>query len=221
VERRFATFGYRTRVDRFPLPQGGRSANVEAWWGTDPPTTIIGGHLDTVAGAPGANDNASGVAVILELARDLAGTRLATGLRLVVFGAEERQPDGEHHLGSQHLAASFGPGRLRRIRAMISVDMIGKDAPVIVGWTAGAAQRTADLLLQAATGLGIPAGFRILGDVSDHVPFSRAGVPSAVLWTGPEPNYHTPTDVVSNVDVPALATTGKVLLALLRNRLRR
>ncbi|MGH2677650.1 MAG: M28 family peptidase, partial [Actinomycetota bacterium] len=84
VEGEFTGLGYDTRLQRFPLPQGGRSWNVIA---TSPSSTavrlLIGAHLDTVAGSPGGNDNASGVAVLLEIARSLAGSTSTDGLALV------------------------------------------------------------------------------------------------------------------------------------------
>ena len=67
--------GYAARLEPFPLPGGGESANVVALPprpGFDPARDrhlLIGAHYDTVPGSPGANDNASGVAVLLEIAR--------------------------------------------------------------------------------------------------------------------------------------------------------
>jgi Zn-dependent M28 family amino/carboxypeptidase len=185
----------------------GPTWNVIARWpGGIRRPVILGGHLDTVEGSSGANDNASGVAVLLELAAALAGTREALAIRFVAFGGEERQPDGGHHYGSLADAADA------TARGMVSVDMIGLDRELIVGWMGTGKRRTVRGLLRAARQLGIPARERILPDVSDHGPYERAGIPAALLWTGDEPNHHQPTDVVSNVSRRALGRVGRLLL---------
>ncbi len=212
VARALRESGYRVRLLPFEVTGVGRSWNVMAWWpGSGPPRVLVGGHLDTVPLAPGANDNASGVAVILELARSLAGTEDARGVRFVAFGAEERQPNGAHHLGSEALAARMGG----RLQAMVSADMIGQHRPLIVGRTGVAGRRTVAAVRRAARREGVRTRERILPDVSDHGPFERAGVPSAFMWTGDEPNHHEPTDVVRHVSKRALGRAGRVLLRFL------
>ncbi|HEV3474096.1 MAG TPA: M28 family peptidase [Actinomycetota bacterium] len=217
VVEEFEQLGYRARRRAFPLPQGGRSWNVAAEWpGSGPPQVLLGGHLDTVAGSPGGNDNASGVAVLLELARVVAGTPEATGLRLVAFGAEERQPNGEHTVGSTDYARSLGPGVRDGIDAMVSVDMIGKDRRFVFGWLGRGSRKAVRLLHRAGDRAGRQGRIRAVGDVSDHSPFAEAGVPAALLWTGDEPDHHRPTDTVRNVDSGTLTRSGEVLLALLQ-----
>ncbi|HZA26986.1 MAG TPA: M20/M25/M40 family metallo-hydrolase [Actinomycetota bacterium] len=207
VHETFATLGYRARLVPFDLPNGSTSRNVVATWPSPARRRIlIGAHLDTVPRSPGANDNASGVAVILELARILAGTREARDIRFVAFGAEEVQPGGGHHFGSTAYAEKTRP------RAMVSVDMIGLDRLLIVGWMGIGKRGTVAALLKAARESGARAREEILPDWSDNGPFERAGVPAAFLWTGDEPNHHRPTDVVANVAKPALRRAGILLI---------
>lgn len=214
VHQEFLDLGYRSRLVRFELPNGSTSRNVVATWPSPARSRIlVGGHLDTVRGSPGANDNASGVAVIVELARVFAGTGEARGLRFVAFGAEEVQPGGEHHIGSAAYAARARP------RAMVSVDMIGLHRTIIVGWMGTGSRKTVAALLEAARSSGVDAREEILPDISDNGPFELAGVPSALLWTGAEPNHHEPTDVVANVKRSALLATGTLLKAYLTRQL--
>ena len=221
ISRTFAAAGWDTEVDRFGLPHGGTSSNVIATWGpAGRRTVLIGAHRDTVEGAPGGNDNASGVGTILELARVLADTRLAPGVTLVAFGGEERQPDGTHHLGSERYAGQVVAGRRPPVLAMASVDMIGKNAPLIVGWLGDGDPRMVRVVLRSAEGAGVAAAAHDLGDVSDNGPFEMIGVPAALLWTGLEPAYHSPADVVSNVDIAALRRAGNVLIGVIRRLLR-
>lgn len=207
VRRAFVKLGYRARLVPFELPNGSTSRNVVATWpGPARRRVLIGAHLDTVPDSPGANDNASGVAVVLELARVFAGTREADGIRFVAFGAEEVQPGGGHHFGSAAYAERARP------RAMVSVDMIGLDRLLIVGWLGIGKRRTVAALLRSAKDTGVHAREEVLPDWSDNGPFERAGVPAAFLWTGDEPNHHRPTDVVGNVAKPALLRAGTVLI---------
>jgi Iap family predicted aminopeptidase len=207
VQETFVQLGYRTRLVPFELPNGSTSRNVVATWPSPARSRIlIGAHLDTVPGSPGANDNASGVAVLLELARVFAATREARGIRFVAFGAEEVQPGGGHHFGSAAYAETTKP------RAMVSVDMIGLDRTIIVGWMGIGSRKTVAALLSAAKHARVAAREKVLPDWSDNGPFERAGVPSALLWTGDEPNHHEPTDVVANVKKVALLAAASLLI---------
>jgi aminopeptidase YwaD len=203
----------------FPMPGGGRSWNVIAEWPGAEPRMLLGGHLDTVAGSPGGNDNASGVAVLLEVARALAGTEEAMGVSLVAFGAEEQQPEGGHHIGSEALAGSLDQAERERLGMMISVDMIGKVHRYVVGRVDGTSRAAARSLAEAIRDVGLKGRIVALGDISDHVPFAEVGVPAALMWTGDEPNHHEPTDVVGNVARRALGRGGRVLLGLVTEAL--
>lgn len=218
VWRRLRRYGYETVVDRYGLPQGGRAQNVIA--ASEGRTAlVIGAHIDTVPRSPGGNDNASGVAVMLELARALEGTRLARRITFAGFGAEELQPNGSHHLGSEHFVDGLRAVARSRIRGMLSVDMIGKVAPIVVGRLDDRYLQLARAVVRAARRVNVPTVPRIVGDVSDHGPFALAGIPAVLLWTGIEPNYHSPRDVASNVERRALWRVSKVLLAYVRSAL--
>jgi len=221
VRGRFEAFGFEVRRQGFPLPQGGRSWNLAAGWpGDGEVRLLIGAHLDTVGDSPGGNDNASGVAVLLELARILAdGGDPPPGLALVAFGAEELQPGGTHHLGSDAYVDRMAPGERSALEMMVSADMIGKVRPFISASLQGTPRRAARVLARTVRAAGFRADARALGDISDHGPFARAGMPAAFLWTGFEPNHHLPTDVVRNCRPRALARAGKVLLRLIEERL--
>ncbi|MGH2765200.1 MAG: M28 family metallopeptidase [Actinomycetota bacterium] len=221
VRGRFETSGFDVRRQGFRLPQGGRSWNLVARRpGDGDVRLLIGAHLDTVGGSPGGNDNASGVAVVLELARILSATGgPPPGLALVAFGAEEFQPGGDHHLGSDAYVDRMRAPERRALELMVSADMIGKVRRFIAASLNGTPRRGSRILARAARAVGFRANVRSLGDISDHGPFARAGTPAAFLWTGPEPNHHLPTDVVRNCRPRALHRAGAVLLGLIEDRL--
>jgi Zn-dependent M28 family amino/carboxypeptidase len=85
---------------------------------------VVGGHYDTVEGAPGADDNGSGVAAVLELARSLAGKPVARTIRFVFFGTEEQPSFPTSTMGSRQYADA-ARARGDRIVAMLSIESIG------------------------------------------------------------------------------------------------
>jgi aminopeptidase YwaD len=216
VRGTFDDLGYETVLQGFRLPQGGRSWNVVATTaGEDSVRLLIGAHLDTVGGSPGGNDNASGVSVLLEMARVLAGSTLIDGLALVAFGAEEFQPVGGHHIGSEVYVDRMSAGDREALQLMVSADMVGKVRPFVAAWLRGTSAGAARELARAARASGSRASVRTLDDISDHGPFALAGMPAAFLWTGDEPNHHLPTDVVRNVARRALRRSGAALISLI------
>lgn len=227
----FAVHGYDMTRQRFAVPAGdswgvpvsaGRSTNLVATpVGFDPgaPYLLVGAHLDTVAVAPGAEDNASGVAVLLELARLAAaqGTRLPAVL--VAFGAEEpRGPgDDQHHFGSQHYVREMGPAARANLRAMVSLDRVGVGARVPVGLGGLSPTRVRDRLLALADELGIPATRTELR-TSDHWSFEKAGFAVARIGSTPYPAYHSARDVPAVVEPAQLDRVGRLTSAWLRGR---
>jgi Zn-dependent M28 family amino/carboxypeptidase len=85
---------------------------------------VVGGHYDTAEGAPGADDNGSGVAGVLELARSFAGKPAARTIRFVFFGTEEPPSFPTSAMGSRHYA-NAARARGDRIVAMLSIESIG------------------------------------------------------------------------------------------------
>ena len=117
-----AAFGAGARSQYFE--SGGRKVRNVAL-GAGP--IVVGAHYDSVPGSPGADDNASGVAVLIELARLHAGTG---GIQFVAFANEEMPYFKSREMGSFH---SAGQARSRgdKVRAMLSLEMLGyyRDAP--------------------------------------------------------------------------------------------
>lgn len=216
IARRFRRLGYDVRVRRFKV-DGGTSRNVIA---TRPDAIrfpfVMGGHMDTVPGAPGANDNASGVAVVLEMARLVKDDPRGRFLRFVAFGSEEYGKNGKHHVGSQVMVNRMSRRARRRTPGMLSIDMIADGRPLIAGYSGFASNVVARDIYRKLERAGISMTFRILCDCSDHGPFERAGIPTGFLWSGDEPNYHDPSDTVENMSRKDLARTGRGVRAYVR-----
>ena len=156
-----------------------RTANVIAELpNTTGSVVMVGAHLDSVPEGPGINDNGSGVGLTLELARKLAQTGDAQGVRFAFWGAEELGL-----LGSEHYVSALSPAELENIRAYLNFDMLSSPnaAPFAYGdpeltglFTATFAAQGLELLPDA------------IGGRSDHAPFEAAGVRVAGLFSGAE-----------------------------------
>lgn len=124
---RMQTLDYRVEREGFPLGERDEVFNVVAELpGKGPETVVIGAHYDVAKGTPGADDNASGVAGVLELARRFAGMEepFERTLRFVFFTTEEPPHYRMDTMGSLvHARASRDRGD--DIVAMIAVEMIG------------------------------------------------------------------------------------------------
>lgn len=187
---------------------------------------VIGAHYDHLGLAaggngfhPGADDNASGVATLVELARLLAeqpGPDLR-GVLLVAFAGEEIGL-----LGSAHFVRE-PPAPLASIDAMINLDTVGRlrAGRLYVGG-AGTAAVFPGLLTEINLRHGLDLEVGLGGwDASDHVSFNAAGVPVLFLFTGAHEQYHTPTDdwtLVSPSGLARVAAFAADLAAELRAR---
>ena len=230
VQQRFTELGYFVQRQRFGVPAGeswgvrvgnGTTFNVVATPpGFDPtrPHVVVGAHLDTVPQAPGAEDNASGVAVVLETARlaAVAGTRLP--VVWVAFGAEEpRGPgDDEHHFGSQEYVRRLDRDERAALRGMVSLDRVGVPGRVPVCTGGLSPLRVRQALLTAARDVGVPAR-RCENRTSDHWPFEKAGLTVARLGGIDYAGYHSPRDRPPVVSPRQLDRVGRVLWEWLRD----
>lgn len=130
IEASFLRAGLQPRRDTYEL-KGQACHNIEAEIrGARPEIVVIGAHYDSVFGCPGANDNGSGVAALLALARRFAGKPAGQTLRFVAFVNEEPFYFQSEQMGS-FVYASRCKARGDQISAMISLETIGyfSDAP--------------------------------------------------------------------------------------------
>lgn len=124
IENQLTTAGWKVRRDEYEV-HGKSCYNIEAeLHGTSPEIVVIGAHYDSVFGSPGANDNGSGVAALLALARRFANTHNTMTLRFVAFVNEEPGYFQTAQMGS-FVYATGCRQRNDRISAMISLETIG------------------------------------------------------------------------------------------------
>ena len=173
---------------------------------------IVGGHYDIVpATRAGANDNTSGIAVVLSLAEALAGRSLPFSVRFIAFGAEEL---GLY--GSRHYVASLTKAELARIRVMMNFDVVGSGVQLEVAGH----QEFSDLALKIAAELEIEVqpGSLPPGAASDHVPFEDEGIPALMLFGSDVSRIHTPEDRLEFVQPELLGGAYLIALAILQSQ---
>lgn len=161
----------------------------------------------------GADDNASGVAGMLEIARQLAASPPRRSVLFAAFAGEELGL-----LGSQHLVQHL-PVPREQVVAMINLDMIGrpKEGPALTlgGW--GTASEWPEIVAAANAPLGVKLTTAAGGfGASDHSSFYAADVPVLFFFTGAHEDYHRPTDDAPRLAYPAMARVVELAAAVVR-----
>jgi aminopeptidase YwaD len=186
---------------------------------------VVMAHTDSTPHGPGANDNASGVGVLVALAPRLAHLAPACDVWLVATGAEERVYTGSpDHLGALALSRRVRKrGLARRLRWALSLDEVGRGRGF---WLRSPAPRRrrgveGELLLAARRADVQVRWVRDEGTGnSDHREFALAGLPAAKLGTGAqgEPCRHTACDRPGRLSGRALARARRMVQAALQIR---
>lgn len=230
VRDRFLEMGYSqsdVRLQPFGVPGAGQQQNVLCGAAADHPgLVLVCAHYDSLSetpsiNAPGADDNASGVAVLLEVAELLRTLPLRRGLLFAAFGGEEQG------LFGSTACADVAAAEQWRIDVVINLDMVAFQDParpnlVRVEYDQGnrhpgndpAAKAFGLLMAQAAadyTNLAVEHT-----DIwnSDYMPFEAKGYAAIGVYEGGEnPNYHKTTDTAATVNLDHLAEVSKMVLA--------
>jgi Zn-dependent M28 family amino/carboxypeptidase len=246
LEASFQAAGY--AVTRQPFDVDGRTAsNLEVSLpGTSDEVLVVGAHYDTVYATPGADDNGSGVAALLGIARALAGYKPRRTVRLVAFVNEEPPHFLTETMGSLVYARACH-ARGDKVVGMISLESIGYydrtpgsqhfplpelaalfpdrgDFLALVGnpASAGFLQEVATAFRQASAFPLETAPFppEVPGvGWSDHWSFWQVGYPAVMATdTAPfrNPHYHAETDTPDTVSYPDLAEVTRAMIAVVR-----
>jgi Zn-dependent M28 family amino/carboxypeptidase len=234
IEAGFSAAGLATKRQEYQVP-GHTCFNVEA----EIPKSkrdiiVVGAHYDTVRGSPGANDNSSGVAATLALARRFARRKTGRTLCFVAFVNEEKPYAHTEQMGSRVYARRCRE-RGEDVAAMLSLETIGyyDDAPGsqkyppplgllypsagdFIAFVGNLASRA--LVRDVVTtfrkvepfpseGGAFPAVVPRIGD-SDHASFWKEGYPALMVTDTANfryPYYHTPEDTIDKIDFERLA----------------
>jgi Zn-dependent M28 family amino/carboxypeptidase len=205
--------------------------------------TLLGAHLDSVPGAPGADDNGSGLAVLLESARILAQASLASQLLICAFNLEELNMIGSTNFAHRLNAAGA------RVEAMIALEMVGYTDPrpgsqrypaglswiypnrgdfigVIGNWRSILLLRSFARRMRQVPGLSVetlavPGNGGLVSAVrlSDHSPFWDLGYPALMITDTAfyrNPHYHSATDTLDTLDIDFMAKVSSGVVRAVR-----
>ncbi len=245
IERRWTTQGYEVVRGHWADAPGWPNLEIRRIGGTHPAqSVVIGAHYDSVPGSPGANDNASGVAALLELSRRMATGALRRTVRFVAFANEEPPFFGTREMGSAayaHAARTRGDD----IRLMVSLETLGyyRDEPgsqtyppFLKWWYPDRANfvafvsnvRSRRALRRAVDAFrahsSVPAQALAVSPwilphvaLSDHWSFWREGYRALMVTDTAflrDPCYHTADDRPHRLDYPRLAAVTDGLVAV-------
>jgi hypothetical protein len=188
---------------------------------------VIGAHLDHLGARPGqggspatvfpgADDNASGTAAVMEIARHFQKKPPKRTLLFIHFTGEEWGLWGSRHWTANPTVD------IKSVRFMLNLDMIGRLDPDGATLTFTAIGMGPEAIAKAKTlapaGVNIEAdrGTSIFAAASDHAPFAAKNIPTCFLFTGIHPDYHKPTDTADKINWGGLATItqyAKTLIA--------
>ena len=189
--------------------------------GTSGRAIAVTGHFDTKyfpgRRFVGANDGGSSTALLLELAHALAGQTRTDDLYLVFFDGEEAFGEWtatDSVYGSRHLAERWRmDGTLRKLKALINVDMIGDKSLNILQDT-NSDPNLRRLVWRTAADLGYQAYFTNQTEPmdDDHIPFARLGVPVLDIIDFDYPPWHKDEDTLDKISAQSLDVVGTVVL---------
>lgn len=225
----FANGSYYQDIPGTPDKEGRatiRGRNVAAWLpGSDPQLrdefVIISAHYDHlgIRGGklhPGADDNATGVAMVLEVARQLA-SRPQPPRRSFVFINFDLE---EYLLWGSRWFVAHPPWPIERVKLFVTADLIGRslgDLPTrnvfVVGGECAPTLHTALQDIGQPTGIQVDRlGVDLIGTRSDYGPFRDKQIPFLFFSTGEHPDYHTPRDTPDKIDYEKLAGISSLIL---------
>lgn len=204
--------------------------------GSDPSTAekwvILGTHYDHLGRHgevifPGADDNASGVAMMLEVARTISESpdKPRRSIAFVGFDLEERGPKGEFGLRGSQFFASHSPMAIDKVVLFITADMIGRSLGGVLDSTAfvlGSEREPVVRPWLEKAAEGKPVKLALLGsdmlviDRSDYGPFRSRKIPYLFFTTGESPVYHTPRDVAETIDYRKLEAISRIIAGVTR-----
>jgi len=182
---------------------------------------VIGAHIDSSGPEiPGANDDVSGVAALIELARVYSQRSHYSSLVFVAFGGEE-----SGLVGSRHFVENYP---LDNVALMLQLDMTSNDSPLMI-WPDTQEHQSPKWLVSASIDAFHSLGYRNIdypthfqstnsamgGAGSDHQPFMEKGIPAIAFVSDVSFPIHTRHDSVENFEIDGLERSGKLIMALI------
>ncbi len=198
-------------------PEKSRRILLCAHWDTRPFADRDPHKSNHMLPVPGANDGASGVAVLLEISEIIAGTEPPRGVDIVLFDGEDGGDYGNNEswlLGSRYFARTM-PASYRPEFAVL-LDMIG-DKNLSLSrdyYSVSSAPALWGKVVSYATEIGIPVSGDTVGILDDHVPLIERGIKAVDLIDFDYPSWHTVEDTPDKCSPESLGKIGELVLRL-------
>lgn len=207
IESQFQLAGLSVSRESFELPSGGMGSNIIGRLvGSSAETILLGAHYDDlpeIGAAPGADDNASGIASLLSVAQALTDFKPHKNIVFVAFSGEE-----QGMIGSGHFAKTIAPSM--NIISAIIMDQNGNPGSTrgIILESLGNSSKNQRIIDTLANSMDIALNRAVVnynGFGSDHVPLSHAGIPAVLVIERENMEFakkygHTSRDDLSNID---------------------
>ncbi len=220
IKNEFERHGYEVSTQEFEIRDDQTSQNVIAVKKPEnienPEIVYVTAHYDSVPDSPGANDNGSGTATLLELAKIMKHLPVNKEVRFVAFGAEEIGL-----VGSRYYVSQLSQEEMDRSVGNFNMDMVGTNWEPATQLYVNVVDGEPNLVWQsaraAADRLGNDTLFLYQRGASDHVAFHEVGIDAAnFIWREPgtaslEPWYHTPQDTIDRISPEKIQMVGELI----------
>jgi hypothetical protein len=213
IAGRMRESGYTVQIQEF----GGNRRNVVGRWGDAERYIVIGAHYDGQGpGFPSASDNAAGVAVVLELARDLKDLRLPVSIVAVAFDDEEQGLNGSRFY------TDHSPYPLENAQAAMIFDTLGRsfmDLSATPLFVLGSeySRELAVVIQKNSRADMIVAGTDLIGPRSDFAAFAVQRVPYLFFTSATHKDYHGEGDTPDRVNFTTLAEEANVIEQIVKD----
>jgi len=213
ISDQFREMGFEVQMQEL----SGNRRNVVARYGTAMKTIIAGAHYDGQGpGFPSASDNAAGVAVLLELARNLKTANVPASLVMVAFDDEEQGLNGSQYF------AEHSPVPLENVFAAVVFDALGRrfidlrEWTMIVLGTEYSAELSAVVRKESTKDM-LTVGADLIGPRSDFAAFATKRVPFLFFSDGTYVDYHGAGDTPERVDYTRLSEESQLIAKVIRD----
>jgi hypothetical protein len=222
ISRQFTELGFETETQEFGIPPLDAQSkpnrrNVIARYGTAARYILIGAHYDGQGkGNPSASDNAAGVAVMFEIARQLKAGNLPVSIVAIAFDDEEQGLNGSRYY------VDHPKFPLQNAMAALIFDTLGRSFIDLRSWTifvlgTESSPELAGVVEKRGKPDMLVAGADLIGPRSDFAPFVLNKVPYLFFSHGTHKDYHGPGDTPDRVDYARLAEDAKTIVEIARD----
>jgi hypothetical protein len=213
ISQKFRDYGAMVQFQDF----GGRRKNVVGKVGTSDRYILLGAHYDGQgSGMPSASDNAAGVAVLIELIRELKERELPLSIVAVAFDDEEQGLNGSRYYVDHPLYP------LEQAQAAIIFDTMGRQFMDLSSWTmfvlgAEYSKELASVVQKHTNPEMLVAGTDLIGPRSDFAGFALKRVPYLFFTHATHKDYHGPADTADRVNYAKLAEDSQLIAQIIQD----